>query len=54
MHVVSWGQVLTMRVKQNYYNIILKTVKGNEIADQKSHIIVVCIYIIFGHAHYFL
>jgi len=29
-------------------------VKGNEIADQKSHIIVVCIYIIIGHAHYFL
>ena len=29
-------------------------VSGNEIADQKFHIIVVCIYIAFGHAHYFL
>ena len=28
-------------------------VSGNEIADQKSHIIVVCIFIILGHTHYF-
>jgi len=25
-----------------------------EMADLKSHIIAVCIFIIFGHAHYFL
>lgn len=29
-------------------------VSGNEIADLKSHINVVCIFIIFGPAHYFL
>ena len=29
-------------------------VSGNKIADLKSHIFVVCSYIIFGHTHYFL